>query len=95
MKRMQGCQGKVTHTESESLFSCHVLVSNLLSGIFFILNLNRTESLVGKRILAVKLLQYTTTLNIRKITIYNVLKVFKKLFLKNKVLKKVIVGVMA
>ena len=74
-----------------------MLAPNLLSGIFFIFIfiLNRVESLVGKRILAVKFLQYTTTLNIWKITIYNVLKVFKKLFLKNKVFKKVIVGAMA
>ena len=72
-----------------------MLVPNLLSGIFFIFILNRTESLVGKRILAVKLLQYTTTLNIWKIIIYNILKVFKKLFLKNKVFKRVIVGLMA
>ena len=51
--------------------------------------------MVGKRILVVKLLQYTTTLNIWKITIYNVLKLFKKIFLKNKVFKKVIIGVRA
>ena len=42
-----------------------------------------------------KLLQYTTTLNIWKITIYNVLKIFKKIFLQNKVFKKVIVGTRA
>ena len=72
-----------------------MLAPNLLPGIFFFFFLNRAESLVGKRILAVKLLQYTTTLNIWKITIYNVLKVFKKLFLKNKVLKKVIIGARA